>query len=112
LKYNRLKYSTLKWIALRDPTSALLVSGERSLAAEFPAEVQARDVLTVIGNGDRTWKGIQTELTGDDGRQIADSSLANALRRLEAKRVVAVDVPLSAKSGERDKRYRVADAGD
>lgn len=94
--------------ALRDPTSALLVSGERSLAAEFPAEVQARDVLTTIGNGERTWKGIQTELT-DDGRQIADSSLANALRRLEAKRVVGVDVPLSAKSGERDKRYRLAD---
>ena len=32
-----------------------------------------------------------------------------ALRRLEAKRVISADVPLSAKSGERDKRYRVAD---
>jgi hypothetical protein len=95
--------------ALRDPTSALLVSGERSLAAEFPAEIQARDVLRVIGNGERTWKGIQTELTDDDGRQIADSSLNNALRRLQAKQVVSVDIPLSAKSGERDKRYRVAD---
>jgi AAA+ ATPase superfamily predicted ATPase len=68
--------------ALRNPTSALLVSGERSLAAD---------------------------LTGDDGKHIADSSLNNALRRLEAKRVIAADVPLSAKSGERDKRYRVAD---
>lgn len=96
-------------IALGDPTSALLVSGERSLAAEFPAEVQARDVLTAIGNGERTWKGIQTELTGDDGRPIADSSLNNALRRLEAKRVIAADVPLSTRSGDRDKRYRVAD---
>jgi hypothetical protein len=95
--------------ALRDPTSALLVSGERSLAAEFPAEVQAQTVLSAIGNGERTWKGIQDELTDDDGRRIADSSLGNALRRLEAKRVIAVDVPLSAKSGERDKRYRVAD---
>jgi AAA+ ATPase superfamily predicted ATPase len=95
--------------ALRDPTSALLVSGERSLAAEFPAEVQAQAVLSAIGNGERTWKGIQDELTDDDGRRIADSSLGNALRRLEAKRVIAVDVPLSAKSGERDKRYRVAD---
>jgi uncharacterized protein len=95
--------------ALRDPTSALLVSGERSLAAEFPAEVQAQAVLSAIGNGERTWKGIQDELTGDDGRRIADSSLGNALRLLEAKRVIAIDVPLSAKSGERDKRYRVAD---
>lgn len=95
--------------ALINPTSALLVSGERSLAAEFPAEIRARDVLTMIGNGARTWSGIQHELTGDDGRQIADSSLNNALQRLQAKGVVAVDVPLSAKSGERDKRYRVAD---
>jgi len=95
--------------ALRDPTSALLVSGERSLAAEFPVEVQARQVLSAIGNGERTWTGIQSELTGDDGRQIASSSLNNALRRLEAKRVVAVDLPLSAKSGDRDKRYRVDD---
>lgn len=95
--------------ALRDPTSALLVSGERSLAAEFPAEVQAQTVLAAIGNGERTWKGIAGELTDDDGRRIADSSLGNALQRLEAKRVIAVDVPLSAKSGDRDKRYRVAD---
>jgi AAA+ ATPase superfamily predicted ATPase len=95
--------------ALGDPTSALLVSGERSLVAEFPAEVQARKVLSAIGNGERTWKGIQSELTDDNDRPIADSSLTNALRRLEAKRVIAVDIPLSAKSGERDKRYRVAD---
>jgi uncharacterized protein len=95
--------------ALGDSTSALLVSGERSLAAEFPAEIQARTVLSAIGIGERTWKGIQSELTDDDGRPIADSSLTNALRRLEAKRVIAVDTPISAKSGERDKRYRVAD---
>lgn len=95
--------------ALLDPTSALLVSGERSLAAEFPAEIRAREVLSAIGNGERTWTGIQHELTDEDGRQIADSSLNNALRLLEAKRVIAVDTPLSAKSGERGKRYRVAD---
>ncbi len=95
--------------SLRDPTSALLVSGERSLAAEFPAKVRAREVLSAIGNGERTWTGIQNQLTGDDGRKIADSSLNNALRLLEAKRVIAVDTPVSANSGERDKRYRVAD---
>jgi hypothetical protein len=95
--------------ALRNPTSALLVSGERSLAAEFPAEARAREVLAAIGNGERTWGGIQSELTGDDGQRIADSSLSNALRLLEAKQVIAADTPVSAKSGERDKRYRVAD---
>lgn len=94
---------------LANPTSALLVSGERSLAAEFPAEMRARDVLAAIGNGERTWSGIQRELTDDNGRQIADSSLNDALQRLQSKHVVAVDTPLSARSGERDKRYRVAD---
>lgn len=32
-----------------DPTSALIVSGERSLAAEFPADAQARLVLGAVG---------------------------------------------------------------
>ena len=35
--------------ALTDPTTALIVSGERSLAAEFPADAQARLVLSAIG---------------------------------------------------------------
>jgi hypothetical protein len=34
--------------AVRRPTSALIVSGERALAAEFPAEAQARTVLGAI----------------------------------------------------------------
>ncbi len=39
---------------VEDPTSALLLSGERALAAEFPAEAQARQVLGAIGSGERT----------------------------------------------------------
>lgn len=95
--------------ALLDPTSALLVSGERSLAAEFPAEIQAQAVLSAIGTGERTWKGIKSELSDGAGQQIAESSLAKALRVLEAKRVIAVETPLSARSGEKERRYRVAD---
>jgi AAA+ ATPase superfamily predicted ATPase len=95
--------------ALCDPTSALLVSGERSLAAEFPAELQAQAVLSAVGAGSRTWKRIRDELVTGSGRQISDSSLANALRTLEAKCVIAVDAPLSAKSSSTDRRYRVAD---
>jgi hypothetical protein len=37
--------------ATNRPTSALIVSGERALAAEFPAEAQARTVLGAIGHG-------------------------------------------------------------
>jgi uncharacterized protein len=95
--------------AVRDSTSALLVSGERSLAAEFPTQVQARRVLAAIGNGERTWKGIHAELAEGMEHPMADSSLADAIKRLEAKRVIAVDAPLSAKAGDRDKRYRIAD---
>ncbi|MFB9879866.1 hypothetical protein ACFFMN_18150 [Planobispora siamensis] len=41
--------------ALADPTSPLLVSAERSLAAEFPKQVIAKDVLGAIGSGERTF---------------------------------------------------------
>jgi uncharacterized protein len=41
--------------ALARPTSALLVSGERTLAAEFPPEAQARTVLGALGHGERTF---------------------------------------------------------
>ena len=37
--------------AVSDPLLALLVSGERALAAEFPAESHARLVLGAIGVG-------------------------------------------------------------
>lgn len=89
---------------LSDPTSALLVSGERSLAAEFPADIQARTVLDAIGNGERTFNNI-----GRAAGDIPAGSLARSLDTLVTKRVVAVDEPLSTKSGSRDKRYRVAD---
>lgn len=90
-------------VAVTDPTSALLVSGERSLAAEFPSDIQARDVLTAIGSGERTFTNI--------GRAagIPQGSLNRSLALLLAKRVVEIDEPLSTKSGSKDKRYRVAD---
>lgn len=89
--------------AVSDPTSALLVSGERSLAAEFPSDAQARTVLTAIGSGERTFTNI--------GRaaDIPQGSLNRSLTTLVAKRIVAVDEPLSTKAGSKDKRYRVAD---
>lgn len=93
---------------LDDPTSPLLVSGERMLAAEFPVELQARHVLSVIGSGERTFTAIGTKC-GPDGNPMPAASLTNALRTLTHKRLVAVDTPLSAKPGDRDRRYRVAD---
>ena len=90
--------------AVTDPTSALLVSGERSLAAEFPSDAQARTVLTAIGSGERTFTNI-----GRAAGDIPQGSLNRSLTTLVAKRVVAADEPLSTKPGSKDKRYRVAD---
>ncbi len=94
--------------ALDDPTSPLLVSGERMLAAEFPTALQARQVLSVVGSGERTF-GTIAAAAGSAGRPLPPGSLNPALRTLADKRLIAVDTPLSARPGDRDRRYRVAD---
>ncbi|SEG99507.1 hypothetical protein SAMN05444920_113103 [Nonomuraea solani] len=44
--------------AVEDPLSALVVGGERALAAEFPPEAHARQILHAIGSGQRTHSNI------------------------------------------------------
>ena len=90
--------------ALAEPTSALLVSAERALAAEFPVEAQARTVLAAVGSGERTFANI-----GRAAGDLQQTSLNRSLKLLTDKRVVAVDQPLSTKASPKDKRYRVAD---
>ncbi len=88
--------------AVSDPTSALLVSGERALAAEFPEDAQARRVLSAIGAGERTHTLI--------GRaaDLPTASLGRALRLLTDKRIVEALTPLSTQPS-RETRYIVAD---
>lgn len=86
-----------------DPTSALLVSGERALAAEFPADSQARAVLGAIGSGERTFSLIARAAGG-----IPQASLTRALQTLVSKRVVEVLTPLSTEPSK-ERRYLVAD---
>ncbi len=88
--------------AVTDPTSALLISGERALAAEFPQDAQARLVLGAIGSGERTHTliGRATDLPA--------ASLGRALRLLTGKRIVEVLTPISTKPS-RETRYIVAD---
>jgi AAA+ ATPase superfamily predicted ATPase len=89
--------------SLTDPTSPLIVSGERALAAEFPKEAQAREVLSVIGAGETTFTNIANRAG------IAQAPLARSLDLLvNRKRIVSADRPLSAKSSK-DTRYVVAD---
>jgi len=89
--------------ALSNPVSALLVSGERSLAAEFPTEVQARDVLRAIGSGERTFTSIARAAGG-----INHTSLTRALDRLTAKGIVSAELPVSLMPS-RERRYRITD---
>lgn len=90
--------------ATRNPTSALLVSAERSLAAEFPTDLQARTVLTAIGSGERTFTNIGRAAGG-----TPQGSLSRSLASLAGRRIVAVDEAISIRPSK-DKRYRVADS--
>ncbi len=85
---------------LADSTSPLVVLGERYLSAEFPTQVQAADVLQVIGAGESTF-GRVAERAG-----ISHGSLTRSLRTLEDARLVVADRPLSA-APSRLVRYRV-----
>jgi AAA+ ATPase superfamily predicted ATPase len=89
--------------ALENPISALLVSAERSLAAEFPPQAMGREVLRAIGSGERTFTNIARAAGG-----ISHSTLTRAADLLIGKRVVAADLPLSLHPSK-ERRYRVAD---
>lgn len=86
-----------------DPLSALLVSGERALAAEFPPGSHARLVLGAIGTGVRTFTKIQQATGG-----LSQATLIRVLQLLTAKRIVEATVPLSARAS-RETRYTIAD---
>ncbi|MFC6009960.1 ATP-binding protein [Nocardia lasii] len=88
---------------LEDPVSALLVSAERSLAAEFPQSVQARSVLSAIGSGERTFSNIARAAGG-----IAATPMQRSLEILADKRVIAAELPVTLHPSK-DRRYRVAD---
>ena len=88
---------------LSNPTSALLVSAERSLAAEFPGPVQARTVLSAIGSGERTFTNIAKAAGG-----LGATPLQRSLSTLVDKRIVAGELPLSTRPSK-DRRYRVTD---
>lgn len=89
--------------SLTDPLSALLVSAERSLAAEFPADSMAAEVLRAIGSGERTFTNIARAAGG-----ISHTTLSRATGVLEAKGIVAGELPLSLRPSK-ERRYRITD---
>lgn len=90
--------------AVNDPLSALIVSGERALDAEFPPEAHARQVLTAIGSGQRTHANIAAATQG-----MSRATMNRALQLLLEKRMIAVDRPLSTRPS-RETRYHVVDS--
>jgi hypothetical protein len=92
-----------------DPASALFTAPESSLLAEFAAPDQARRVLEAIAGGNRTHTDIAVT-AGSGQRALPSGSLSPLLHRLvEEKRVLAIDEPLSTRSGK-PALYRIADS--
>ncbi len=88
---------------LTNPVSPLIVSAERSLAAEFPDSAMAAAVLAAIGSGERTFGNIARAAGG-----IANTTLTRALETLIRKRLIAAELPL-ATTPSKERRYRVTD---
>lgn len=93
--------------SLDSPLSPLLAAGELSLMGEFPAGTHARTVLEAVGAGERTFGNIAARAGGNV--PLAAGTLAPILANLNAKRVIAAELPLSTKADTKNKRYRVAD---
>jgi uncharacterized protein len=89
--------------SLTDPTSPLIVAAERSLRAEFPTQAQARNVLSVIGAGERAFSAIQSR------SGLPRASLDIALRLLAARRVVERQLPYSSRPGGKLARWAIVD---
>jgi AAA+ ATPase superfamily predicted ATPase len=89
--------------ALLDSTAALIVSGERAMAAEFPPEAQARVLLKAIGSGQRTFSSIVRASGG-----MPPTSVKRALQILLDKRMVTTELPVSTKPSK-ETRYHISD---
>lgn len=89
--------------ALDNPVSALLVSAERSLTAEFPPQALARTALGAIGSGERTYSNIARAAGG-----ISHSTLSRASELLIDKGLIVGELPLSLRPSK-ERRYRIVD---
>ena len=93
--------------SVANPLSPLLVAGELSLLGEFPEASHSRAVLEAVGSGERTFSAIAAQAGGASA--LPSGTLSPLLATLQAKRVLAADLPLSAKPDSKNKRYRIAD---
>lgn len=96
---------------LADENSDLVVVAQRSLAAEFPPEAQARRVLSAIGDhpvGHATFTSVVGRLP--EPGKAAETAITRALHLIgEVKGIIAVDTPAGSARGTKLRRYRITD---
>ncbi len=88
---------------LADPTSFLVVSGERALSAEFPTEAQARTVLGALGEGARAHSRILARTS------LSATTVNETLHLLARKRVVRRLTPYSARAAPKTALWEIVD---
>ncbi|MBA2348669.1 MAG: ATP-binding protein [Solirubrobacterales bacterium] len=88
---------------LQDEHSAFIVSGERSVTAEFPPQTSPRAVFSAIGYGETGFNRI-SQRAG-----IGASQLSEILSTLEQKRAIRKLIPFAGKDNSKAKRYVVSD---
>lgn len=93
--------------SIANPLSPLLVAGELTVLGEFPEASRSRAILEAVGGDERTFSAIATQAGASTS--LSSGTLAPLLSALQAKRVLAAELPLSAKPDTKNKRYRVAD---
>ena len=88
---------------LQNPQSPLIVLAERSLNAEFPADMKARDVIEAIGADERSFSTILARAG------VSNKTLETTLQTLIDKRVIRKTLPYSATPRPKLSRYHIAD---
>ena len=98
--------------SLSDAYSPLVTTAQLTLAAEFPAALEAQRVLSEIGANDigrTTFSDLVPDVEGAEAKRL-ETSTTRALRTLvEAKGIVDRETPAWASRGGRKRRYRIAD---
>jgi uncharacterized protein len=89
--------------ALTDPTSFLVVSGERALGAEFATEAHARTVLGGLGDGKRAHAGIL------GATSLSATTVNEALHMLAERRLLRRVTPYSARPAPKTALWEVVD---
>ena len=88
---------------MADETSPFVVMGERTMAAEFPADLSARAVMAAIGAGERSHSAIL------DRSGVGRGTIDRAISVLSEKRVVRRATPYAEPPGTKVPRYSIVD---